>query len=814
MKLTKETKLFVLIAFISFTLSTQTATEAKIGVNGGINIAEGFMKKGRKVKAALTPEEQLSKTLGTEKIDKNGKPIKRTEDLGEGPIFDTLWIKYFKYQDTGEPVKHFFLNHDYRQQLIQFPDVKKEDIENKKSKDGDIELNEYIKGETSFYAILFQENLNILTSRQAQIQKTFDVLHLSEVNTVNEDPKDLLNTKDGISDFGSFSEGFCIKVKTNSDKKDEKDKSSQINKIPQHWIFCTETQEAKEKLFKTMRKLKIEMQHKQGIWTLGTHLKADDSKDGLKDEKSKSDSGSTDPKDGYWIMLQDWTSCSLKCGGGVKTYQRMCVPPKEGGAPCEGEAIITQPCNIEPCPEILTNEDAPKKNETTLAPIVKVMPFSTRPQRYSKCVVKEADLLLLTNPNKNGNNANIQINDSSIKELQIPVRVIMNNRTFVILGGEAYDTQIDTFDLETSEIAPLQSQAECFRVVGETRKIAKLCPIGTKETRIKEEWLYDFSLFKNECSKKRDTVEMEMKMNDKLKKKIKEAKQELLVERERDIEENAEKEEEQSFEKIERNKNSIAVQAIERELDLESMIKKEEEEKETQEENEIIQKIEEEKKKNDCLLKAITEKAKANQYSQKMENKLKDIQDIDSTAKQQVQIRIENLKQTIFKKRQQAQQNKKKLMQQLQSVRYAMADTLNKAYKRGDKEKCIKAKSLEGMDAYCVGNYGSDPGTFAECRETHTTGNYVGFCNMCCDNEFGHLLPDLRKSCKTEVCTDFMVDPEKPTKPEVDGLFEFKPTIQSKTKVVGSQKQPDVKSGSELTIAKPQSDENKNGFFY
>src|SRR5690348_14892092 len=49
--------------------------------------------------------------------------------------------------------------------------------------------------------------------------------------------------------------------------------------------------------------------------------------------------------DGYWIVLQEWTQCSLKCGNGTSTLQRMCVPPKDGGAPCVGEAIMTRPCN-------------------------------------------------------------------------------------------------------------------------------------------------------------------------------------------------------------------------------------------------------------------------------------------------------------------------------------------------------------------------------------------------------------------------------------------------------------------------------------
>jgi hypothetical protein len=56
--------------------------------------------------------------------------------------------------------------------------------------------------------------------------------------------------------------------------------------------------------------------------------------------------------DGYWIVLQMWSQCTLKCGGGKSFLQRMCVPPKDGGKPCEGEAILSKDCNKQPCPGV------------------------------------------------------------------------------------------------------------------------------------------------------------------------------------------------------------------------------------------------------------------------------------------------------------------------------------------------------------------------------------------------------------------------------------------------------------------------------
>jgi hypothetical protein len=91
-----------------------------------------------------------------------------------------------------------------------------------------------------------------------------------------------------------------------------------------------------------------------------------------------------DPKDGYWMVLQTWTQCSLKCGGGVSTMQRMCVPPKNGGKPCEGEAILTKKCNTAACPTVGSDPAQAKTEQAKMGkPIVKVAPFSQRPQRYS-----------------------------------------------------------------------------------------------------------------------------------------------------------------------------------------------------------------------------------------------------------------------------------------------------------------------------------------------------------------------------------------------------------------------------------------------
>jgi hypothetical protein len=56
--------------------------------------------------------------------------------------------------------------------------------------------------------------------------------------------------------------------------------------------------------------------------------------------------------DGYWILLSDWSECTLKCGGGYTYQQWMCIPPRRGGKPCVGQSVRTKPCNRKPCPNV------------------------------------------------------------------------------------------------------------------------------------------------------------------------------------------------------------------------------------------------------------------------------------------------------------------------------------------------------------------------------------------------------------------------------------------------------------------------------
>lgn len=127
--------------------------------------------------------------------------------------------------------------------------------------------------------------------------------------------------------------------------------------------------------------------------------------------------------DGRWVILQDWSQCTQICGGGKQYLQRMCVPPQNGGVPCDGDNLLVKDCNTQPCPNVIETEKEGPANPTT----IKMQQLSSRPLRYEICVVKEGDL-------------DLGIEDQGFKMMpRYPVRVILNNKTLSIFTTPVLD---------------------------------------------------------------------------------------------------------------------------------------------------------------------------------------------------------------------------------------------------------------------------------------------------------------------------------------------------------------------------------------
>ncbi|XP_071141967.1 coadhesin-like [Mytilus edulis] len=65
------------------------------------------------------------------------------------------------------------------------------------------------------------------------------------------------------------------------------------------------------------------------------------------------------PVDGGWSNNDTWSACTKTCGDGTRTRTRTCTnpSPSKGGAPCNGSAIQSEACNINPCPVCSTKAD-------------------------------------------------------------------------------------------------------------------------------------------------------------------------------------------------------------------------------------------------------------------------------------------------------------------------------------------------------------------------------------------------------------------------------------------------------------------------
>lgn len=125
-----------------------------------------------------------------------------------------------------------------------------------------------------------------------------------------------------------------------------------------------------------------------------------------------------------------------------------------------GQAVLAKTCNEMPCPEPADEKKKPK----LLDPMIRVVPISNRFQRFEMCIVKEGDLLIQMPYSKGGH------------MLELPVRVILNNRTISIFSTSKYNNIYKSFDLPLLSVS-LESRKDfkkrCF-ILEDIRNPAKV----------------------------------------------------------------------------------------------------------------------------------------------------------------------------------------------------------------------------------------------------------------------------------------------------------------------------------------------------
>jgi hypothetical protein len=225
----------------------------------------------------------------------------------------------------------------------------------------------------------------------------------------------------------------------------------------------------------------------------------------------------------------------------------------------------------------------------------------------------------------------------------------------------------------------------------------------------------------------------------------------MLLDREKQIKQKIEEKDENKIQSVIADTNKVALKAIQKEMNLEQMIKQEEEDKESREEKEIMFQIDQEKRKSECLALAIKERTIENQYNLRASEADEEVKKIKDETANQITVRRNQLNEGLKKLKQNSARKKMKLKQKLQNVRFEMAKEMGKAYKKGDASRCEKAMNSESdRKTYCSVAYVEDYSSYSTCIEGGEE-----FCQMCCETEFGDFYVNDRQSCLKKFCKNY-----------------------------------------------------------
>ena len=378
-------------------------------------------------------------------------------------------------------------------------------------------------------------------------------------------------------------------------------------------------------------------------------------------------------------------------------------------------------------------------NGKMLKPIIKVMALSTRPQRYDKCHLKEGDALMtmdLPQIKKHG------------EAPQLPIRIVMNNKSFAVFQDETMETNLATFLLSRTAFRRLAEDKNCFMLLSQHTQ-AKFCKLDSGIGDFVNEWDYDFNLFKRQCKVERPSLQLEdyeeEKLQEEYNEKVKEAKGEIVRKREDTLKEKVQETDEKKLEKTVEKTEATTLQAVRKEFKLEEMLEREEEEREARETKEIELEIEKEKAKDECLLTQIQEKEKEDQYNISLVNAQDSIKSLTKEAQIQIETKRAEIKRKILSMRKKNKRRKAALQSQLMSLRTEVSDKLQKINKAGKIENCFAQnftiKNIKEVETYCTNNFNDDFAKLENCKDPKN------FCYTCCENEFGEVHVKLRDSC-------------------------------------------------------------------
>lgn len=670
------------------------------------------------------------------------------------PVFWQGWVRYYHYNSEKHEKKPtlFFQNDKFFDQRVGMDDVKKKDS-----------YGEYkIPNKAAYFAVLKNETLSFYSERNPdKILKegAVDGLSILFIDWVSQRHPGSV----GVKDLGEHSLGSCLEITTHVPKEFHPVFNKRSQALTQTiWIICMDEKKHKNGLMRELTKVKRSMQAiRKDPDDVSSDLveEAKDKARRFKDLTPRQKQQLTLPTDGYWVLLQDWTQCTLRCGGGWSYQHFYCYPPKNGGKPCVGKAIRQKPCNLQPCPTIKTLLKKPYPE--VRKPVVEARHVFKRPQRYSLCEVRENDAYLA------------EYDPKMKRDNKRPIRILMNTKAVSIYKPDSYKDLFYSFNLNTAQLAP-SLQSTCCIVISDNYKRIKVCGYpencnmgsnlngpayaNTKMTYHNQangwakSWQQDFQQFKTICKHGKQAVLIssqdikDLPHLDHIDGTTQMMKHKLEEEEQKDEIHRIHKTQEMGF------------RAIQKEFNLEQMIQQEEEEKGRQELELIRQNIAKEKKRLDCL-----------HHNIEVKDVDFDFKNDDKELKQKFQLKIldqrRKMKLMLQRIRRKQKLKRNQLDQELKEVKAKISADLLTANHIGDCQTCIRArKDLDFRDHYCNTNFIESYISNKDCHSDEY------WCEMCATHEFGDLYIKRRYQC-IDTCEGVAIGSHKKQPPPEGGRW-------------------------------------------
>lgn len=508
--------------------------------------------------------------------------------------------------------------------------------------------------------------------------------------------------KGGVEDVGDFKEGFCFKLSFIIDGKKQFIVCADDQAVKGQWMTQLATARTTADLMAKDKESNMQGGSPvvEGEAVVPGGDKKDEAADKPAEEKPAAEGASpaeAKPVDGKWVEMQDWSSCTQACGGGTQSLHRMCEPPKNKGKECEGDGVMTRPCNEQPC-QIPGGAGADGAEAGSLPPgatgkekiitneaMVKMIRVSEVPQVYERCLMKDTDIDVVQT----------QLNQFQIKP-RLPGRAIMNNRTLTVYMRKNIGSAVFSVPLNHIQVDEYKEDEECWKVTDRaTSKSIVLCGLRSAKEPImliKEQWLHEINFFKTNCFKDLEKITLDA-MNA-VADPLLDLKQDELDDAKKAAAQNTagtpgkvvdQGEIKQKFKEMQ----NVAIEALQKELRYEDLIESEEKQKERDEEVELAMKLEKLKNKKDCLDNGAEKEGMKELEDQKSSSITAQLDEMKDQIKNMILKKRQNKLKQLEKMNKFSGRKKKDMMGKIQQARMEVAADVMKAHKKGDMGKCL-----------------------------------------------------------------------------------------------------------------------------